>query len=112
MLVPPGTRTGELWLSTPAPGGRAWIVCDAFFNIARAPRTPMGLLLRALGIAPGLRIGTSFLWLLRDRAAYRSWLLAKLAEERPTLLVPSHGDVLADAALPDRLQRLVEEGIR
>jgi len=110
--VPPGTRAGELWLSVAGASGRAWVVCDAFFNVAHAPRTPMGLLLRALGIAPGLRIGTSFLWLLRDRAAYCDWLLSKLAEERPTLLVPSHGDVVQDDSLPERLRALVERRLR
>jgi hypothetical protein len=108
LLVPPGTRAGELWLSIESPGGPAWTVGDAFFNIARTPRTAIGLLLRLLGISPGLRIGASFRWLLRDRAGYRRWLLAAITAERPTTLVPCHGDILTDPELPDRLRRLVE----
>lgn len=106
--VPPVTRNGELWLSLLAGSSRAWIVGDAFFNIARTPRSPMGLLLRLLGISPGLRIGSSFRWLVRDRAAYRQWALAALAREAPSVLVPCHGEVLAGADLTARLQRLVE----
>ena len=108
MLVPPGTKAGELWLSAMTAAGRAWIVGDGFFNIARTPRTPMGLLLVALGISSGLRIGSSFRWLLRDRATYRSWLLEQLDRAPPTVLVPCHGEILHDPALPDRLRRLVE----
>jgi hypothetical protein len=109
LLFPPGMRAGELWLSIASPQGRAWVVGDAFFNIPRTPRTPIGLLLRLLGISSGLRIGASFRWLVRDRPGYRRWLTDAIATQRPTMLLPCHGDILADAALPDRLQRLVEQ---
>jgi len=108
LLVPPGTRAGELWLSIESAAGRAWAVGDAFFNVARTPRTPIGLLLWILGISPGLRIGASFRWLVRDRAGYARWLLDAIATQRPTTLIPCHGDILSDAQLPDRLTRLVE----
>jgi hypothetical protein len=108
LLVPPGTRNGEMWLSVVTPGGRAWIVGDAFFNVARTPRTAMGLLLRALSITPGLRIGTSFRWLVHDHAAYRRFVVDALAREQPALLAPCHGDVLDDPGLAGRLQHLVE----
>ena len=102
------TRAGELWLSFDLPAGRAWTVGDAFFNIARTPPTPIGFLLWLLGISPGLRIGASYRWLVRDRAAYRRWLLDTIAAQRPTTLIPCHGDIVTDPQLPDRLQRLVE----
>jgi hypothetical protein len=108
LLLPPGTRAGELWLSIESPAGRVWTAGDAFFNIARTPRTPMGLLLWLLGISAGLRIGSSFRWLVRDRAGYKRWLLDAIAAQRPTTLIPCHGDILTDPELPDRLRGLVE----
>ena len=108
ILAPPGTRTGEVWLSVHAPSGRAWIVGDAFFNIARTPRSAMGFLLRILGISSGLRIGSSFRWLLRERAVYRRWLTDVIASQTPVMLIPCHGDILSNATLPDRLQRLAD----
>jgi hypothetical protein len=111
LLEPPGTRAGELWLSFESPAGRAWSAGDAFFNIARTPRTPMGLLLRLLGISAGLRIGASFRWLVRDRPGYRRWLLDAIAAQRPTTLIPCHGEILADPELPQRLRRLVEQRV-
>ena len=107
-LVTPGTTNGELWLSVQTAQGRAWLVGDAFFNILRTPKTPMGLLLRLLGICPGLRIGTSFKWFVRDRAAYRSWLLATLDQQQPVILIPCHGAIVVDPELPRRLRELVE----
>jgi hypothetical protein len=109
LLCPPGTRAGELWLAIDGDQqGRAWAVGDAFFNVARTPRSAMGALLRLLGISPGLRIGASFRWLLRDREAYRRWLLEALSKWPPSQLVPCHGDILADGALPGRLRSLAE----
>jgi len=108
VLLPPGTRAGELWFSIASPTGRVWTVGDAFFNIARTPRTPMGLLLRLLGISAGLRIGDSFRWLVRDRPGYKKWLIDTIAAERPTTLVPCHGEILTDARLPERLHQIVE----
>ncbi len=107
VLVPPGTRSGEMWLSVAGAEGRAWIVGDAFFNIVKTPRSLIGLILKLFGICPGLRIGASFRWLVKDRASYRTWLLAALAAERPTILVPCHGNILVGETLPDRLERLV-----
>jgi hypothetical protein len=69
----------------------------------------MGLLLVILGSSPGLRIGSGFRWLLRDRAAYRAWLLQLLASQPPTVLVPCHGEILCDPGLPARLRHLVEK---
>jgi hypothetical protein len=107
LLIPPGMKSGEMWLSVRGER-RAWIVGDGFFNIARTPFSPMGLILRGLRISSGLRIGGSYRWFIRDRAAYQSWLQSKIQQERPTMLIPCHGDVLVDAALPERLLKLAE----
>jgi hypothetical protein len=108
-LVAPGTRQGETWLSVPGPKGRMWVVGDGFHNFGSTPRSVMGLLLKLLGICPGLRVGPPFRWLVRDRPAYRAWLLEKIASERPTTLAPCHGDVLFDERLPQRLEELVRQ---
>jgi hypothetical protein len=108
LLIPPGTKCGEMWLSVRGAKQRAWIVGDGFHNIARTPFSPIGLLLKALAVSPGLRIGGAFRWLIRDRAAYQEWLVNKLHSERPTMLIPCHGQAISDPALPERLQRLAE----
>lgn len=65
------------------------------------------MLLKTLRMAPGLSISATFKWMLKDRAAYRDWLLAQIEREKPTVLIPSHGQIINDANLPARLADLV-----
>jgi hypothetical protein len=110
LLQPPDLRNGEVWLSVRDSNRCAWIVCDGFLNLPRLPGNAMGLVLRLLRMGPGLSISVTFKFLLaKDRRAYRDWLLAKIAEDRPTMLIPSHGQVIDDDQLPDRLERLVRQ---
>jgi glyoxylase-like metal-dependent hydrolase (beta-lactamase superfamily II) len=112
VLEPPGTKSGETWLSVQTRKGRAWIVSDAFFHMPEHAPGLIGLFLRLTGTTTGLRIGSTFLWLaVRDRDTYRQWLLQKLAVEPPVMLVPGHGDILEDPQLGERLSRLVRERI-
>lgn len=107
VLEPPGLKNGEAWLRIETSRGVAWAVCDAFFHVTRPVSGAMGMMLRATQTVPGLRIGSTFLWLAtRDRRAYRSWLEERVRADRPRVLIPSHGEVLADEALPDRLAEL------
>jgi hypothetical protein len=108
ILQPPDLRTGEVWLSIREASVRAWIVCDAFINFPRLPAMPLGLGLKLLRMGPGIAISATFKLLLKDRRGYREWLLAKIAEERPTMLIPCHGQVAEDDELPATLERVVK----
>ncbi len=108
LLTPPGLKSGEVWLRVAAGDRVTWVVSDAFFNLARNARGFTGFMLRATGTAPGLRIGRTFTGLaMGDRASYRDWLLERLAADRPTTLVPGHGELLSDPELRARLDALV-----
>ncbi len=109
LLQPPDLRNGEVWLSIREANVIAWIVCDAFLNFARLPSNAFGLGMKLLRMGPNLAISTTFKLLTKDRRAYREWLLAKVAEDRPTILIPCHGEVLIDDALPTRIERLVRQ---
>jgi hypothetical protein len=103
-----GTRAGETILSLPGDDGPIWIACDAFFNVARPVTGAAGIVLRTLRATPGLAIGDTFKWVaVRDRTAYRSWMLQALERERPTELWMSHGERMATLALPGILSDLV-----
>jgi hypothetical protein len=87
-----GLKNGEVFLSLDAGGTRTWIVCDAFFHETRPTRGARSLLFRALGVAPGLKIGRTFQWVgLADTKAYRAWLDQALERERPKRILVSHG---------------------
>jgi hypothetical protein len=118
-LLPPGarwlecegTRAGETFLSLEVGRRRVWIVCDAFFNIVR-PAGPVGAIMRALWGAPGLSVGQTFNWLaLRDRSAYRAWILEALAREQPEEVWLSHGATVAEPGLPETLAELVKRRV-
>jgi hypothetical protein len=118
-LLPPGarwlqcegTRAGETFLSIDLEGRRTWIACDAFFNIQRVTGV-VGAVMRALHGAPGLSIGQTFNWLgLRDRLAYRGWILEALERERPLALWLSHGETVTQGDLPEILAELVRKRV-
>jgi hypothetical protein len=106
----PHVKTGEAFLSVPGDGGPTWIVCDGFFNMTEAPPGLIGFILKRLDVAPGLKLGRSFKWMIRDKPAYRAWLLDTLRKERPRRMVFSHGDPLVDDAT-ERLLALTESSL-
>jgi hypothetical protein len=108
LMAPPGLKNGEIWLRVASPRGVTWVVSDAFFSLASNARGLMGLILRWTGTTPGLRIGRTFTSLgIGERTLYRDWLLDRIAADRPTALVPGHGEVLRGDDLADRLDALV-----
>src|SRR5262249_52517685 len=63
----PQLKNGEAWISLPGERGPTWIVCDGFFHMnARLP-TVIGWVLRRMDVYPGLKLGRSFKWLMRDK---------------------------------------------
>ncbi len=108
-LACPGTKNGETFLSIPWEGGRALVVCDAFFHVTRPTTGFVGVALRALSVAPGLVISKTFMWLgVKDRAVYGKWLRETLAREAPKRLFFSHGspyDVGSGAELTEVVAR-------
>lgn len=107
VLEPPGLKSGESWLRVRGPDGVAWLISDAFFSLQATPTGLMGLICRLTGTTPGLRIGRTFTTLaVADRAAYRDWLLGAIEADRPTMLVPNHGEVVRGTDLPERLAAL------
>jgi hypothetical protein len=105
----PHVRSGEVWLSIRDEARRAWVVCDAFVNLQSLQGGAMSLVAKLMRMGPGLSIPMTFKLLLTHRRAYREWLLTKIAEDCPTILIPCHGQVLTDDELPSRLERLVRE---
>jgi hypothetical protein len=109
LLELPPVRSGEVWLSVQRNGRCAWIVCDGFLNIARAPSGALGVFIKLMRMGPGLSISSTFRWMVKNRQHYRNWLLQRIAEDRPTMLIPSHGQIIVDPDLPTRLERLTRE---
>jgi len=111
-LEPEGMKTGETWLRIETSAGVTWVVSDAFFDVSRPVSGLSGFGLRATGTIPGLRIGSTFLWLaLEDKKRYGAWLLDRLNVDRPKTLVVGHGEPVSGDDLGDRLRALVQQRV-
>lgn len=99
LLKPAGLKTGEVWIQVTGPAGVAWIVCDA---LTSAPSEGSDC-----SEAPAM-LGTFPKFGVRDGAAYKAWVSAQTDHEKPTILVPCHGDPVFHPDLGSLLVDLVE----
>ncbi|MHB8876775.1 MAG: serine hydrolase domain-containing protein [Myxococcaceae bacterium] len=107
-LTPPGTKSGESWLSLPGSGGPTWLVCDALFNVVRPVSGLMGFILTRLQVVPGLRVSRTYRWLaLKEPQRYAGWVLEAIRRERPRTLVVSHGQPVSGEDLPERMEAAI-----
>jgi hypothetical protein len=99
----PHYRTGEVLVRVRTGRGLVWYVSDVVMNMPTLPANPIArFLFRATGSAPGLRFNNiAPLFMVRNKAALRSWLGAEAAKEPPHWLIPAHGDIVDWSATPD-----------
>lgn len=95
-------------------GGTIWYLNDLILNFDHVPRHPLlGPLLWLMGYRAGMRVnrfGARFV-LLRDRAAFKAWLLEELERLPPVAVVFGHGAVVTEPELLARLPEVVREGL-
>lgn len=101
-----GFRWGEAILRLPSAAGTVWYTGDLLVNIQQLPSIPARWLFTWTGSAPGFRLFKPAAWLLvKDRRAAREWMLERLRDSPPALVVPAHGPPLAADDLADRARR-------
>ncbi|MEM6991914.1 MAG: hypothetical protein AAF721_15505 [Myxococcota bacterium] len=102
--TPPGSRTGELWLSIDVDDRVLWAVCDSFMNIAAlADGFWLRLAQRLYGLRVGLSVGRVFRLGLRERATFRDWAIARFSNDRRNALIPCHGELDEGPDLTERI---------
>lgn len=117
ILFPPGHRGGDIWLrKQPSPPstsltGSTWITCDSFLNYKRMSNQPIARLMqKLLGAAPNLKISQVVKWfILTDRQKFKSWVLNLLKTDKPTTLIPSHGEIRIDTKLAQQITDTIEQ---
>jgi len=111
ILFPPGHRGSDVWLKKQNSQSEAslWITCDSFLNYERMSNQPIAKAMqKLLGAAPGLKISQVIKWLLLDnKKSFKSWVLKQLARDKPTTLIPGHGEMAHDENLEEKLRALV-----
>ena len=106
---PPSTRNGEVWLVANTENGIIWVVCDAFFNYTKKSKGAVNRFIQiAMGTGPGLTVSRVVYWSqVRSHRRYRKWISSLLQRSTPTILIPSHGKILKDSRLSDKLRELI-----
>lgn len=113
ILEAPCLKNGEIMLRAETETGIIWSVSDAFFALAEHPTGFMGLVTRATGTSKGLRIGKTFTTLaITDRKVYGAWLREQLETDKPTILIPGHGEIISGPDLYGQIDGLLRSRLQ
>lgn len=103
------TKCGESWAWAKIAGGHAWFVSDMLANMERLPSNfVVRQLFKWSGSAPGYKpfnLGMKFI--LKDKRAVLKTLAREMNAHPPTVVIPSHGALLAHEGLAAETQRLL-----
>ncbi len=89
----PHWKTGEVLVRAKTPKGFYWYVTDVVMNMAKLPKNPIfRFLFKMANTAPGLKFNNvAALFMMKEKAAVKSWLADEIRKAPPTLLIPCHG---------------------
>lgn len=113
----PASRCGESWfwakLSGDGPPRYAWYMSDVLANMRGLPP---GLLFRLLfkltGSAPGYRVfNLALKFMVKDAKGALRLLLEDVEAHPPGVVVPAHGDILADGDIDERTRALLKAAV-
>lgn len=94
---PVGLKTGEVWLRFNVGKSVGWAVGDAFCGNKTATKETK---------VPEL-LGTFSSYGVEKKQMYLDWVLNKIYEDKPTLIIPCHGNIIRNTALPGKLMKLL-----
>jgi hypothetical protein len=113
VLAIDGCKVGDaiIWVKTEK--GAVFYAGDFIANIQKLPRNFIfRLVFRLTDSAPGFKVFKLFFKLfVKDRAAAREHLIRELEANGPTILVPSHGDVVARSDLAPTLVSMLRAAV-
>ncbi len=106
----PFTRVGEILVIEKNKEDTLWLICDSLFNMPNPKPLMWKVLFRVLRYGPGLTIGRLFSTLaVKKNNSYKDWMIEKLENSKPTVLVPNHGEILKGHLVKDRFQELLRK---
>ena len=98
---PGGLKTGEIWIRSALKKRVSWFVVDAFSGEKMTAKKDRGGAVSLLKTFPTYGI--------QDKDVYTEWLKRQLAKDRPTLLVPCHGTIIANENLTADMTKLMAQ---
>jgi hypothetical protein len=87
-----------------------WFTNECITNLSSLPKSPIfAMLFRLTGSGPGLNINKLAMKLIGGKKKpLLEYLLATLASDPLTRLVPCHGEVISDPSLAELMREMVE----
>lgn len=113
VLAVPGFRMGEAWVTVETANGPVWYVGDSCFSLEQLPKNVLArTLFKWTGTAPGFRLNRiGQMAFLKDKPAYKKWMLDHLHASLPTTIVTAHGKIMTEPQIGKTFQDLVETGL-
>ena len=89
----PHFKTGEVLVRAKTAKGSYWYVTDVVMNMAKLPKNPLArLAFKIANAGPGLKFNNvAALFMMKEKAAVKSWLASEIRKAPPTMLIPCHG---------------------
>jgi len=105
----PTSKCGETWAWAKIGGGYAWYASDILANMDRLPSNLLFRLVFKLSkSAPGYRVfNLAVRFIIKDKKAALSSMLADLRKHPPTVMVPAHGTILVGDSVAGETERLL-----
>lgn len=103
LVEPKGLKTGEVWLRIKQDNEVCWLVGDAFCGPKQTKSSSFSATPELLKPFPSFGVG--------NRSEYVDWVTAQIKTDKPTTLIPCHGGMIRSKQLPQKLQRLVADGL-
>jgi hypothetical protein len=113
VIETPSSKAGETWARAKIAGGHAWYASDLLINMDRLPSSfVVRTLFKLTKSAPGYRVfnlATKFI--LKDKRATFTALLDDVRKHPPAVMVPAHGDIVAQGSVAKETEQLLEAAI-
>ncbi len=89
----PHWKTGEVLVRVKTANALYWYVTDVVMNMAKLPKNPLArFVFKVSDSGPGLKFNNvAALFMMKEKAAVKSWLAAEIRKAPPTVLIPCHG---------------------
>ncbi len=100
LIFTKGLKTSEVWVRAIGEHHKTWLVVDAFCG----PKGKAG----AIASEPNV-LGTFPKFGVDDRALYFAWVEKQIKMDKPTMIIPCHGNVIANEKLAKSLRLLIKE---
>lgn len=111
--IPEGMKHGDVVARVRLADGHFWYFNDLVMNLPRLPGNfAIRTLFKLTKSGPGFAVTRLIVkFLVKDKRAFKAWLLQQLKAHPPTRIVTGHGAPIVDASVAAKLPQMVEAAV-